>query len=147
MEQSGQFVLSSYPSLYEHTVVNVCHHICCRPTNHLRLANVIGELHPVRHLLVRVRDDPVGKGKVDRRGVIGLLKRCVESARRIGDHSLSVIVELGRRAIGGHDHPQLVRPLKSNLGLCSESEGMTMAARALVEMYSIELHCARGSQT
>src|SRR5437870_362999 len=82
-------------------------------------------------------------------GVIGLLQRCVESARRIGycyqvlrrrirHHFLAVKVELGSRSIGGHDHPQLVRPLESNLGLCSESERMTVPARALVKMYSIE---------
>src|SRR5262249_32661071 len=150
-----QFVLSPYPRLYEYAVVDICYHVRCRSAYHLGLPNVIGERHPLRHLLVRVGDDPVGKGEVDRGGVVGLLQRCINRGwgisncyqvlgRCIGHHLLAVVIELRGGTISGHYHPQLVWSLESDLGLCRKSEGMTVAACALIEMYSVKFHRARG---
>src|SRR5262249_32340044 len=89
--------------------------------------------------------------------MVGLLQRCVDCGRRIsgGDqilswrichHLLPVIVELRGWAISQYHHAQLVRPLESNLGLCGESEGMTLAARTFIEMYRRKFHRARGGE-
>src|SRR5437773_12165324 len=90
--------------------------------------------------------------------MVGLLQGCVDRGRgvghgdqvlrrRVGHHFLPVIIELGSRTISGHDHSQLVRSLESNFGLGGESERMTVAAWALVEMHRREFHCAGSSQT
>src|SRR5947209_3418597 len=83
--------------------------------------------------------------------MVDLLQRCVDCGRcvsggdqilgwRICHHLLSIVVELRGWAITRHDHAQLVGPLESNLGLCGESERMTLVAWTFIEMYRRKFH-------
>ena len=157
MKQPGQLIFGPDPDLHEHSLVDICQHIGCRCAYHAGLADVVGERQPFRHVLVRIGDNQVGKGKVDRRGVVGGLQGRVDRGwglsnrdqvlgRRIGHHFLSVVVELGGRTICGRDHPQLVGPLESDFRFCRDGKGMAMAAWALVKVHRREFQRAGGSQ-
>ncbi len=154
MEQARQFVFGSNPRLYEHPVVDICDHVSRRSADHLRLADVIGERSslPTSPCKDRRQSSRQTGNKLPRsdRPALTLRRwwRGVRDShqifsRRVGHHFFPVIIKFGGRTISRHDHPQLVRPLESDLGLGRECQGMTLTARTLVKMHRIEFHCPR----
>src|SRR5271166_1554394 len=119
MDQSRQLVFNPNPDLYEYSVVDVGDHVGRCVADHVRLADVIGELQTFSHVLVGIGNDQVVKWKVGPGQLISRLHGGVDGGRRIGNrnqvlcrgvgrHALAVVVELGGRTIPQRDNPQLI---------------------------------------
>ena len=117
-------------------------------------ADVERELHAVRQRRVRIGDEHVGEREVDRRGLERGNQRRLDRRwrigdrgqvlrRRVGDHRLAVVVELGRRPVAGHQDPELVRPLHRHVVARRVDDRRPELARILVADGRRERHRLR----